>query len=102
MNSNVTYISYRNREPLMEGLGMTLTTLKPSGGIFDLLRKLQASRFMIAFVSEEVYYDFKSVIDAWSEDGLVISILSPIGEGKSIGAKRIQDLLGSATGLKKG
>lgn len=102
MTNNVTYISYRNREPLMEGLGMTLTTIKPSSSIHETLKVLQASRFVIAFVSEAVYYDFKNVIDAWSEEGLFISILSPLSEGKSMGTKRIQDLLGSATGIKKG
>ena len=102
MISNVTYISYRSKEPLMEGLGMTLTCIEETTDFNALLRNLQNSRFILAFISEDVYADHKISVDSWHEDALFLSVMSSVVEGKSLGKQRIKNLLANAVGIQKG
>lgn len=102
MKANVIYLTYRNHEPLMEGLGFQRVSVEPFQDINGLLKKLQKQGAAIVYVSEAVYADAKHVIDSWAADALAISVLSPNQSESNRGASRLKGLLHQAVGIQKG
>ena len=97
--SNVIFITYETRHPMMASFGMSIKTIDKKQNFESYIKSLEERHVEIAYVSYEVYRKHSDYLDTYS--GNIAFILFDGKESTNNTAKkRMKDLLASSIGIQ--
>ena len=97
--SNVIFITYETRHPMMASFGMSIETIDKKQNFELYIKSLEERHVEIAYVSYEVYR--KQSVYVGSFSGKIAFLLVDGKEStKNTAKKRMKDLLASSIGIQ--
>lgn len=97
--SNVLFITYETRHPMMAGFGIEIETIPQNTAFQSLVRSLEERHIEIAYMSYDVYKKYGHALDTYH--GNIAFILFDGKESTNNAAKRrMKDLLASSIGIQ--
>lgn len=97
--SNVVYLTFNQKEPLMASFGMDVVTLNRSEPAMVMDRELRSRRVEIAYMSNEVYRTYQDFFINYEKD-LAYILFDSQDPTSSLAKRRLKDVLASSIGIQ--
>lgn len=97
--SNVYYLTFNNKEPMMASFGIALKTITKNENMNQLARELEKKQVEIVYISNDVYRTYEDYFKNNDSD-LAFILFDSNDPTSSLARRRLQDLLASSIGIQ--